>query len=289
MMFTSKRKNDEKSKGRSHLRLMLIGIPVLVLLMGGLVAYLLYTPGYKPLSKVPTANLLFSSADKAYRLDFQTGERMKWGFPTTVIDSRQESPDGQWEARFEWVNGYYESVLLLDDLTRNEEPRNLGTFYGADNTISWSPDQKWLAFTAYDPQIDTSAGGHQAEIWMINVETGELKRLSNNTTLDSDPFFSPGGRQLVYMSAVDGYARVYVMDVAAGRSRLLTPEQYGDNPKWSPDGEWIAFEAFLLAPGSGSVYTTYRNIYVVRVDGTHGQFVTYGTDQSGALLGWESE
>jgi Tol biopolymer transport system component len=289
MMLTPKRKNDDKAKGRPRPLRMILGIGALLLLISGIAGFAFYRSSYTPLTEVPSANLLFSSDAKAYRLNFQTGERTDASFPIMMIDSRETSPDGQWEARFEFVNGYYESVLLLDDLTKGETPRNLGTFYGADNTISWSPDQKWLAFTAYDPEIDTRGGGHQAEIWMISTETGELKRLTNNTYLDSDPFFSPDGTQLVYMSARDSFARVYVMDVATGESKLVTPEQYGDNPKWSPDGQWIAFEAFLIAPGIGMVNTTYRNIYVVRVDGTHGQFVTYGIDQSGALLGWQAQ
>lgn len=283
-----KRKNDDKPKGLPDRLKLIVGLlaPWIVLIPLGMIAF---RSSFTPMSDVPQHDLVYADNGEIYVVDFQTGERTPGSFPGEMIDSKEKSPDGRWEIRFEWIDKYTTSSLVLEDLTGQEPLRTFGTFYGADNTLSWSPDQQWVAFTAYDPALDTSQGGHAAEIWMVHIPTGEVTRLSSNTYLDSDPFFSPDGTQLVYMSAVDGFPRVYVMDLATHTSRLLTPEQYGDNPKWSPDGQWIAYEAWFRVDNSPTSYTNHINVYVVRVDGANVQPVLLGKTYLGHLMGWKSD
>lgn len=290
MLFdSSKRKNEDKPK-RRPCRLVLLATVAALLIIAG-VGFFLMTPGYVPMSDVPTDKVVYVQDAELYAVDFETGERALTSFigDPDAINSKKTSPDGRWQIRFELVvpHQYTNSYLVLEDLTGQEPLRSLGTFYGTDSTLSWSPDQEWVAFTAYDPNLDTSQGGHAAEIWMIHLPTTEATRLSTNTYLDSDPFFSPDGTQLAYMSAVDGYPRVYIMDVATRESRLLTPHQYGDNPKWSPDGQWVAFDAFY-GVDENNTYTNYMNVYVVRVDGAHTQAITFGNTGHGRLIGWQS-
>ena len=101
---------------------------------------------------------------------------------------------------------------------------------------------------------------------MIHFETAELKRLTNNNYTDTDPAVSPDGTQIAYTSAADGYNRLYIMDIATGKTRLLTPELPGYRPAWSPDGRWIAFMT--------TVYDNSGDIWIIRADGTGAQAIT---------------
>jgi dipeptidyl aminopeptidase/acylaminoacyl peptidase len=283
---SDKSKRKEKPKRRSYRRAVIGSALLFILLIAGVI---ILRRRFNPMLDVPDNNLIINWKNgSTYTLDslnFQTGERTPTTVPRRPNPYYPPSPDGHWWAHWVWVKQYTDSALMLDDLTEQESSRSLGTFYGADATLSWSADNKWLAFTAYDPSIDMSNGAHAAEIWMIQIETGELKRLTQNTTLDSDPYFSPDGTQLAYMSTADGYPRVYVMDLASSESRLLTPDQYGDKPKWSPDGQWIAFEAASLVYEGDRAYDAY-NSYIIRIDGTHGQLLTR---EGGSVWGWETE
>lgn len=97
---------------------------------------------------------------------------------------------------------------------------------------------------------------------------------------------SPEGTQVVYISTQDGYGRVYIMDLATGKSRLITPYQDGRNPQWSPDGKWIAFEAYYRANPLDRMVNDV-DVYIVRVDGFYSQSVSNGPTPMETLIGWE--
>jgi len=238
---------------------------------------------------LPAYPLAYLESDGTfYQIDFATSERTMPAPDEVTWPERYKvvSPDGQWMAQWKWVAEYYERELWLTPTGITGTPRLYGTFYAADDPLSWSPDSQWMTFASYPQDVDwDSAGPHAVEIWKLHVETGDIVRLSDNDYMDSDPFFSPDGTQIAYMSAADGYPRVFVMDVATGKSQLTTPTYYGDNPKWSPDGEWIAFETMWYDATEGA---TYPNVVIVRADGTLEQPVAFGPASRTSLVGWQT-
>ena len=184
-------------------------------------------------------------------------------------------------------NGW--NIVLLDSQARSE-PRTLATFSSVGMKPRWSLDGKWIAFDAYEAEhgIDLSTGGHPAELWMIQIETGQLKRLTTNTYLDSSPSFSPDGTQLAYVSEqyANGYPRIHTMDHATGESRLITPDQYGYDPIWSPDGKWIAFEKYLHTDQE-IPYIEVPTVYIVRADGAYAQSVSLDRASTENFIEWQ--
>ena len=63
----------------------------------------------------------------------------------------------------------------------------------------------------------------------------------------SDVHVSPDGARIAYSIVSndrpgDPYSQVWIMDVATGRStRLGADNGAASNPRWSPDGQWIAY------------------------------------------------
>src|ERR1039457_5832343 len=60
-------------------------------------------------------------------------------------------------------------------------------------------------------------------------------------------------------SRVNGRFQIRIADLAAHQSRILAGEGSNEQPSWSPDGKWVAFQSNR----SGN-----WQIYRMRVDGT---------------------
>lgn len=107
-----------------------------------------------------------------------------------------------------------------------------------------SPDGRTLVFTAL------------AKLWVQDLETGAIRRLTGETAAEYSPALSPDGRWVAYLSYADSEqanegrpaarARVMVTPLDARtatrgpRAVLAEPADYGP-PVWFPDGRRILF------------------------------------------------
>ncbi len=73
----------------------------------------------------------------------------------------------------------------------------------------------------------------------------DVERLTADSAYDDQAAYSPDGRQIVFVSTrAEGFANLWVLDLATRKARALTPGRGGDfRPAWSPDGQWIAFSS----------------------------------------------
>lgn len=92
---------------------------------------------------------------------------------------------------------------------------------------SWSiaaPDEM-IAFTARVP------GGF--DIYVQNLKTGTLSRLTDGSDINEWPRWSPNGRHIVFASNRSGSFDVYTMDVNGDHVRRLTRGGSNSSPSWS--------------------------------------------------------
>jgi len=106
-----------------------------------------------------------------------------------------------------------------------------------DYDPAWSPKGGWIAFT--------SERNGSADLYRVRADGTGLQRLTDNAAYDDQAAFSPDEKQIVFVSSrADGFANLWLLDLASGKQHALTTGQGGDfRPAWSPDGQWIAFSS----------------------------------------------
>ena len=111
-----------------------------------------------------------------------------------------------------------------------------------------SRDGKFVAFAS------DRAGENNLDIWIQQIGGGEPVRLTSDPSDDTDPDFSPDGSIIAFRSEKDG-GGIYTVPALGGSPVLLAP--LGRNPRFSPDGLWIAYSVGGEAtsnPGSAGVF-----------------------------------
>ncbi len=77
--------------------------------------------------------------------------------------------------------------------------------------------------------------------------TGEIApiQLTFGNWDDRDPAVHPDGNSIAFSSNREGFWDLYVLDLQTGDIRRLTQTPgYEGHPTWSPDGRWVAYEAY---------------------------------------------
>lgn len=119
--------------------------------------------------------------------------------------------------------------------------------------VAVSSDNRYIVFESW------RTGGlselPQIRIWRMDIDGGNLKRLTNGKDVVSDPQISPDGKWVVYQSSVSNKTTVWKVSIDGGESTQLT-NVFSLAPIVSPDGKMIAYifrrnlESFKVAVAS---------------------------------------
>ncbi|HEX3110994.1 MAG TPA: PDZ domain-containing protein [Thermoanaerobaculia bacterium] len=95
------------------------------------------------------------------------------------------------------------------------------------------------------------------DLWIVDANGGEARRLTSDAGLELFPHFSPDGKQIAFTGEYSGTKQVFVMDAEGGIPKQLTfyndvgplPPRGGIDNRvldWSPDGKEILFNPHRL-------------------------------------------
>ena len=109
--------------------------------------------------------------------------------------------------------------------------------------ISWSPDGKWLLFTRQEHPHQGDAD--LTTLQLLNVENGEIHKLTKHEKFESFGLFSPDGSRVAYWYSRDGDPNneneIFVTQTSGGDGTDLTRAIDRDLQRvmWMPDGNSV--------------------------------------------------
>jgi len=118
-----------------------------------------------------------------------------------------------------------------------------------------------IAFTSDRDGPDPVGHLGNQEIYVMNADGTDQRRLTNHAAMDELPAWSPDGKRIAFSSRREGGSDIFLMNGdGTGLTRLTRLTDmglYAFHARWSPDGKRIAFQSFVRP-----------DIFVINVDGT---------------------
>jgi tricorn protease-like protein len=183
---------------------------------------------------------------------------------TVVPPSDKETPGYQrGTGRYRWQFPPEMRVVQADLRTADGSAASLkpvvgdGAGYAAEGSLS--TDGRTLLYTQVDPKT-------QGDLWVMDMPTGERRRIVDAPGYDGGPFFVPGERSIVYRSDRQGnnLLQVYMADLvrdASGRvtgienERAITRNEHVNwCPYFHPDGRHVAYASSEAGHTNYEVY-----------------------------------
>nr|WP_035894096.1 Tol-Pal system beta propeller repeat protein TolB [Legionella oakridgensis] len=143
---------------------------------------------------------------------------------------------------------------------------------------AWSPDGTQIAYVSFEKK--------RAQIFTVNVATGNRRLVTNFPGINGAPAWSPDGRELAVVLSKEGTPKIYRVDLASGAMKQLT---FGDaidtEPHYAPDGR-----SLLFTSGRGGAPQVYRlsladgRINRVTFEGNYNARASYTPNQRNIVL-----
>jgi dipeptidyl aminopeptidase/acylaminoacyl peptidase len=172
-----------------------------------------------------------------------------------------EGPNGQ--DRGQWTNLWEFTVAASgDDDDAAARERQLTEEEFLVGGFDPSPDSRWIALTAR--YTNRRNDGDKTEIFLLDVDTLEKTRLTDNAAPEGGVLWAPDSERFVYSASDDKMwlnrnSKLWLMEAQLGEHRLLTANFPGNagGAVWSADGKHVFFSG-TEGPNS--------NVFGVNVD-----------------------
>ncbi len=159
--------------------------------------------------------------------------------PKVILESSQPIMSPSWSADDQWLSYVsFENRLsaIYIQRVRTGERRLVSQRVGVNGAPAFSPDGTRLALTL-------SGSGGNLDIWLLDLSTQGLTRLTDDPAVDTEPTWTPDGKSIYFTSDRAGGPQIYKLDIANPKrvQRITFGSAYNARARVSPDGTKVAF------------------------------------------------
>ena len=234
--------------------------------------------------------------------DVRTGKGALFTGGKKSTESPAFSPDGASLAFISDRDGKRQIYLIS---LSGGESRKLTSGEEGVSRFAWSRDSKRIAFVSAEPKSEAmkerqkkygevtieDEATNPAHLHVIGVEGGESRRLTSGTFVVGSFDWSPDGREIAFdfsQSSDPSFGvttNISVVDTETATVRpLVTQEGPDNNPRYSPDGQQIAFATAMLEVSS--FYYKNGKIAVIPAKGGGITALSISFDEDPQLVAW---
>lgn len=202
--------------------------------------------------------LIYNSEGLLYRFDLETGkpEVVNSGFATSNNNDHVLSFNGKMMGISHHVAEEDNRSVIFVMPAKGGTPNRI-TALGPSYLHGWSPDGRWLTYTA-------ERNGNY-DIYKISVKKKKEIRLTDDPGLDDGSEYSPDGRYIYFNSARTGTMKLWRMKPDGSQQEQMTFDEYNDwFPHISPDGKQIVFLSFMPEVKADD-HPFYKHVYIRRI------------------------
>jgi dipeptidyl aminopeptidase/acylaminoacyl peptidase len=254
--------------------------------------------------------LLLSTLALARQAEGKRGVTPEDYFSFEFVSDPRISPDGRLVAyvvtTVDQKQNRRHSSIWMTAVDGTRAPWQFTTSPQNSNSPRWSADGQWLAFVSSRPSAEaarapneSAASDQRSQVWVLSMNGGEARRITNLKNGASSFQWSPDGKRLVCLSRTgpsdaraenrdrsdvrhyshisykfndtgwydDRRSHIWIVDVKSGAGKQITSgDDWNDvDAQWSPDGTRIAF----VSNRTGKEYEEDRNtdVWVIAAEG----------------------
>lgn len=175
---------------------------------------------WSPDSQYIAFNAFVPGKDKTYAALPEKPDGAEWAKPAIYIEELQFRNDGRG-----FVKPGHSQIFVVPALGGTPRQITSGEF-NHTSTISWGPEGETIYFSA-NRHDDHKMERRNSEIYLVNLNLGEIIAVTDRFGPDSNPSVSPDGKMIAYTGSDDkrmGYHNnlLYVMNIDGSESKALT-------------------------------------------------------------------
>ena len=128
----------------------------------------------------------------------------------------------------------------------------------------------WMRDARISPDGTEIAFCYKGDIYKVPVQGGTATQLTTQASYETNPVWSPDGKQIAFASDRNGSFDIFIMSADGGAARRLTYHSASEIPStFTPDGKFVLFSASIQDPAASVMFPSgaMTELYKVPVGG----------------------
>ena len=150
----------------------------------------------------------------------------------------------------------------------------LSTFIFGVSMLSAGNSPLWLRKNAISPDGEQIAFTYKGNIYIVDADGGQARQITSNPAYDTDPMWTPDGKQIIFASYREKSKDIYKVSAAGGAPVRLTSHPGNETPMTILEDGNIIFSAKIQQDAMYGDFPGGSQVYMIGPDGGRPEMVT---------------